>query len=324
MQTVFDTAPIRTQKRFSAWQDAICELYAIVNVQQLSDEFYCGQVKEGQLGTVKYTMASGTPNTVRREHKHLSVCQNDNVFIQMVQSGQCDVEQRGQYFTDTRSRAIVFTVAEPYTLRYEQSHRSLYVEIPRAELKKRTKLENLKCLGSLDVGEGTGRLFYDYCVAIYRNYESLSPAERELVGCHVVDLFVMAASHKVPEEWLEVDIKEARRSAIRMYIKNNFNRPALSVSTIAKENGISLRYLHVLFEDTGESVSEAFWDMRLHHSRELLRSPSHAGQNITEIAYACGFNSSSHFCNLFKRKFGETPTDVRIRAAREELSKAFA
>ncbi|MBX5210467.1 helix-turn-helix domain-containing protein [Rhizobium sp. NZLR11] len=320
MQTVFDTAPFRAQKRLSAWQDAICEHYAIVNVQQLSDEFYCGQIREGLLGTLKYTMASGTPNMVSREPKHLSVCQNDNIFVQLVQSGKCDVEQRGQYFTDTRGRAIVFTVAEPYTLRYQQSHRSVYVEIPREELKKRTKIENLKCLGSLDLGEGTGRLFHDYCMAIYRNYESMSPAERELVGCHLIDLFVMAASRKAPEERLEVDIKEARRSAVKLYIENNFNRPALSAATIAKENGISLRYLHNLFEDTGESVSEVFWDMRVQHSRELLRSPAHVGQNITEIAYACGFNSSSHFCNLFKLKFGETPTEFRVRAAREELS----
>ncbi|MBN9550531.1 MAG: helix-turn-helix domain-containing protein [Alphaproteobacteria bacterium] len=324
MQTVFDTAPVRGKNRFPAWQDAICDIYAKVEVQQLSDEFYSGQVEQGQLGTVNYTMASGTPNIVRRESEHLSVCQNDNIFVQLVQSGQCDVEQRGQYFRDTRGRAIVFTVAEPYTLNYREKHRSLYIEIRRDDVLKRTKLENIKCLGSLDLGQGSARLFNDYCLATYRNYDTLSASERELVGGHLVDLFVLAASKTASEEEIDMDVKDARRSAVRLYIESNFNRSALTPSIIAKENGISLRYLHMLFANSGESVSDICWDIRLKRSRDLLQSQKYAGQSITNIAFSCGFNSSSHFCNIFKRSYGETPSEFRLRAIREELSsKAY-
>lgn len=320
MQTVFDATPFRARKRFSAWQDAICEIYAKVNVKQLTDGFYNGQVEQGQFGTVNYTLASGTPNVVSREREHLSFCQNDNIFIQLVQTGQCEVGQRGQSFSDTRGRAIVFTVAEPYTLYYPENYRSLYIEISRHDIEKRTKLENIKCLGGLDLAQGGGRLFYDYCLATYRNYETLSVAERELVGGHLVDLFVLAASNKGSGDHLDVNVRDARRSALRSYIEKNFYRPALSPAMIARENGISLRYLHMLFEDTGETVSELCWSVRLSRSRDLLRSRSYAARSITEIAFSCGFNSSSHFCNVFKRRFGETPSEFRLKAALEELS----
>ena len=34
-------------------------------------------------------------------------------------------------------------------------------------------------------------------------------------------------------------------------------------------------------------------------------------RSLTEIAYRVGFNSSSHFSTMFRRKFGIRPSDVR-------------
>ena len=323
MHTVFDTTSIQAKKRFSAWQDAICQVYAKVDVKKLSDVSYTGKVEQGTLGVVNYTLASGTPYEVRREKQHLYSCQNDSIFIQLAQSGQCDVEQGGHYFSDTRGRAIVFTVADPYTLHFRESFRSIYIEIDRRDIEKKSKIRDIKCLGALDLATGSGRLFHDYCLSTYRTYDSLGSAEREIAGGHIVDLFVMAASKNASKVELEVDVREARKSAIRLYIDNNFHRPALSPAVIAKENGISIRYLHRLFEDAQESVSELFWSTRLQRSRDLLSSPIYASRTITSIAYACGFSSCSHFSNVFKMSFGETPSDFRSRVASEWLEEAF-
>jgi AraC-like DNA-binding protein len=36
---------------------------------------------------------------------------------------------------------------------------------------------------------------------------------------------------------------------------------------------------------------------------------------LTEIAYLVGFNSSSHFSTMFRRKFGVRPSDVRRKTS---------
>jgi AraC-like DNA-binding protein len=50
---------------------------------------------------------------------------------------------------------------------------------------------------------------------------------------------------------------------------------------------------------------------RLQRCYDKLAAPEHATLSITEIAYSLGFNSSSHFSNLFRAQFGVRPSDVR-------------
>ncbi len=41
------------------------------------------------------------------------------------------------------------------------------------------------------------------------------------------------------------------------------------------------------------------------------RQLSPAGQTITEIAFAGGFNSTAHFSRAFRQQYGSTPAEYR-------------
>jgi AraC-like DNA-binding protein len=98
---------------------------------------------------------------------------------------------------------------------------------------------------------------------------------------------------------------------VKAYIESNLGDSNLSLATIARQNGISLRYLHQLFRLTDMSVSEWLRLRRLQRCHDLLRSPRNANRSITEIAYSMGFVSSSHFSNLFRAQYNVRPSDVR-------------
>ena len=50
-------------------------------------------------------------------------------------------------------------------------------------------------------------------------------------------------------------------------------------------------------------------DIKLKHAaRKLLEK---GDNNISDIAYACGFNTLSHFNKLFKKTYGMTPSEYR-------------
>ena len=50
--------------------------------------------------------------------------------------------------------------------------------------------------------------------------------------------------------------------------------------------------------------------------RDVLRDPRFAERTITAIAYEAGFGDLSYFNRAFRRRYGETPSDVRAAAVR--------
>lgn len=109
-------------------------------------------------------------------------------------------------------------------------------------------------------------------------------------------------------------VRAAMREEIRNYIRRNLQDVELGPSTIAAAHSICVRALHGLFEDVDESVAGLVRSERLARCMEDLKQPD--GGSVTTIAFRWGFSDTSHFCRVFKRAFGMTPSEVR-RAAME-------
>lgn len=92
-------------------------------------------------------------------------------------------------------------------------------------------------------------------------------------------------------------------------IEQRYMEP-LSISDIATEAGISDEYLCSLFKKTaGQTVHHFLNTTRVVHARvQLLQFPE---KSISDIAIDCGFRSTSHFCSVFKKYSGITPTSYR-------------
>lgn len=99
---------------------------------------------------------------------------------------------------------------------------------------------------------------------------------------------------------------------VRQYIEANYGDSGLSSESIAAEFKISSRYLRSLFEG-GERLTQYIQRRRIEESARLLASPQHRLSSITDIAYVCGFNSSTHFARCFRSQFNETARDFRQR-----------
>lgn len=101
--------------------------------------------------------------------------------------------------------------------------------------------------------------------------------------------------------------------AIR-YIDAHLAEPALSPTTIAAGLGMSLRYLHLLFED-GASVGATILGRRLERCHAALRDDADH-RSISEIAFAWGFNDAAHFSRTFRARFGVSPRELRASLRR--------
>lgn len=104
---------------------------------------------------------------------------------------------------------------------------------------------------------------------------------------------------------------------IKEHIEANLANTMLSAESIAAEFKISSRYLRSLFQG-GEKLTHYIQRRRVEESARLLTSPQYRSSSITDIAYLCGFNSSTHFARCFRSQFNETAREFRARHLRME------
>jgi AraC-like DNA-binding protein len=102
-------------------------------------------------------------------------------------------------------------------------------------------------------------------------------------------------------------VAASHRQRVERFIHDNLRDPELSVAKIARELGVSTRYLHKLYEKEPAHLMQQVLVKRLSECRREIRA--HGGRSITDIAYAWGFNSPAHFSRAFKKQFGVCPSD---------------
>lgn len=85
----------------------------------------------------------------------------------------------------------------------------------------------------------------------------------------------------------------------------------MSPSLIAEDLGISTRQLERLFgRYLNSTPKHYFMEMRLHRAQNLLVQSE---QSVTEIAMACGFQTTSHFSKVYRAHFERSPIAQRAK-----------
>ncbi len=85
----------------------------------------------------------------------------------------------------------------------------------------------------------------------------------------------------------------------------------VSPSVIAEQIGISTRQLERLFgKYLNASPKKYFMELRLEKARNLLIQTE---SSVTDVAFACGFESAGHFSRVYRATYGVTPMLQRSR-----------
>ena len=159
------------------------------------------------------------------------------------------------------------------------------------------------------------RLLVCYLDALDGQEAIKTVAAGRLVVDHVHDLVALAigTSRDGAELATTRGLAAARLAAVKEYIRRNVANPGLSAAMVAAQQGVTPRYIHMLFEAEGVTFSECVLDQRLTRAHRMLSDPRYAAQSISTIALAIGFGDLSYFNRTFRRRFGMTPSDVRQR-----------
>jgi len=90
-------------------------------------------------------------------------------------------------------------------------------------------------------------------------------------------------------------------------INKHLSDGEISIEEIAQEIGISRVHLYRKMKElTNQTPRDLIRNLRLEQAERLLREE---GQSITEVMYACGFNSLASFSTIFKNRYGMSPRE---------------
>lgn len=109
--------------------------------------------------------------------------------------------------------------------------------------------------------------------------------------------------------------REVMRERIEGYLDTHLRRGDLSIDSVARGLNCSKRYLHKVFLESDQTLSEHILQRRLEACRQNLVDPAAAAQSVTDIAYAWGFSSLAYFSRVFKQAYGASPRDYRAAHA---------
>ncbi len=103
-------------------------------------------------------------------------------------------------------------------------------------------------------------------------------------------------------------IEPTHITRVRQFIADNYQEE-LTLALVARQAGMSTFYFCKTFKQfTGLNFTHYVSRVRVEKAKSLLLNP-HA--RVSEIAYAVGFQSLTHFNRVFKSMIGESPTNYR-------------
>lgn len=309
MDLVFSTDELAPAERYSAWRDAICDVYVHVDVKATHPENYRGFIREAKFGDVVMTDILLSEQRIRRNRQHISQLDKDCYYLQLIHRGNLSVLQHGATHRSNAARGAIFCATEQYELQCHGEVRSFYLEIPRDDFAQRFPRERIPVSASLNTTQGLGRIATEFCATLASEGSKLQDTIRAGLGSQLMDMLaftLLSSEGDMPAA--EGSVKKARLMSVQRWIEAHIGNADLTLEMVAAANGMSLRYLHLLFEPCEMSASEWIWNRRLQLCYDCLARGD--GRSITSIAFDHGFSSSAHFSTMFRRKYGLSPRDV--------------
>jgi AraC-like DNA-binding protein len=140
-----------------------------------------------------------------------------------------------------------------------------------------------------------------------------SQGDSGVIEHSTVDLLRMALQLTAPSK------TSARTSTLslraKQLVEDRLDDPDFDREELAAALGMSVRALSRLFSSARTSPSEYIRSRRLERCRYALLETKMASLTVTEVAFANGFNDSSHFSSAFRKAYGMSPRDYRADPA---------
>lgn len=234
---------------------------------------------------------------------------SDRFALILVDGGSVQVTQRGRRCRIERSQYALFDCSAGISITEHHDAKLLCVFIPHFQLHARLRNVPAIIAQTFAATGSPWRIAANLARAFSKEIKHIPLPLTYTYAGQLVEAVSIA---------IETDLRlpdfSAREALFRRcasFVRGNLADRSLDPQKIADAMRISVRYLHKVFEQSGESVCEFLRSTRLEASKLELADPQKASIQIREIAHRVGFRSQAHFAAAFKSRYGVSATEWR-------------
>ncbi len=204
-------------------------------------------------------------------------------------------------------------------LAFTSEFRAFAIRVPRSAINARLLTPFSLRAGRLPGEAGIGHVFSGFLRSIAESVETLTLDELRPLELALAEFLVASlAAHDKEGSFSGLTPSQAAIfSRVCRTIEGNLADPDLGLTSIAKEERVSPRYLQKLFEAVGQNFSIYLRSRRLERCRAELVNPLYEKVSIADVCFRWGFNDPAYFSRVFREQYGASPRTFRHEAGLE-------
>lgn len=310
-----DTRDLEEGARVDTWTREMRRLCSPMSTKTLSQAPFQARVDAQEIGRVGLRNIEVDPYNGRQTKAAMALVRHERYVLTIATNGHFRMSQFGRDVELDSGQGVLHSTMDHGEYEHLARAGALIAVVPADMLRDRLAVPEDYCACRLERANGSFRILRDLMVSLQANADGLDQAERDALSICFADLAAAAlagAAGDMPRQGSAVQRGHLYR--IKSYVEVHLGDAALAPEAVARANDISTRYLHGLFRLEGCSFGGWLRDRRLEKSHAALESARLANTTIADIAHRHGFRSTSHFADLFRRRFGMTPRDSRQQA----------
>jgi len=303
--TVFETTQIAAGERLLRWRRMLASLCGPLQIGGYASDSIDGRIEMLTVNRLKLSRIVATPHCMALPADANEADQHAVVKIVLQLRGSSIFEQDASRVYINAGDCLAYDVSRPHTIVSPTDTEHLVVVIP-GDVAARHDLHLVDLRSQhFAAHRGIGHVTRELVETSLDGAWDFSSDTGEQMSELLLRSLRLALQSAGSRSLLTPRASLLRRA--KAYIDKRFTDPGLGIDEIAAALGCSKRYLHLAFAEEGASINEYLWASRLECCRRDIEKGI-GDASLTELAFARGFSSSSHFSRSFRLRFGLSPS----------------
>ncbi len=304
----WSTEDVPQREALAYWCDSIGQVLLELEIEASGHSGFSAQLDQYSLGPATANFLTATSQSVARTRAGIARSLQESFLLVQLREGEFEFDGQGQSTVVRNGDCILIDSQYRYEVRCPQRTHCLILQLPARWLRAFLPRPELLAGRVLRPGNGWASALTATVAALQREELSQLALPPGVVAEQIASLLALAAGPMAAAASSRPD-QLGRR--LHQALRDRYHETGLTPACVARELGISARYLHYLFARRNTTFGRELTRIRLEKAHRLLSDRRCLDTSLGDIAACCGFAEGSHFARCFRTRFGLAPGEYR-------------